>query len=133
MSDMTGTVRSNWIEVKDLDAFVVWFEEDCYFGDEIEVWFYDRKTSNLVAFGGYEMYPSAYPRMRLGPELYELSGDVRPEWDLKAFAKEVRKHLAPEGEFRVIATGNDKLKYVAAQHLVITHKKAKFTDLYEGI
>lgn len=126
MADMYGAVRSNWFVVKDPDAFRQFFEEKCRFGEEIELFNYDSEP-NLFAFGGYEQYPSAYPMMPYDEEL----GDTQA-WNLDEFADAIRTHLADDQEFRVFAAGNEKLRYVAATHLIVTHKKVEFNDYYEG-
>jgi hypothetical protein len=122
MADMYGALRSNEFKVNDVEAFKKWFEENCYFGDEIEIW---ERGESTVAFGGYEMYPCAYPRMA-SDECYQ------DEWNLKAFADEVRQHLQPGESLRVLAGGHEKLRYVSFQHLVITHDTETFTEVYEG-
>jgi len=58
MADMYGAVRSNIFKVKDPDAFIQWFEENVRFGDDIQIW---KEDDQAVSFGGYEMYPSAWP------------------------------------------------------------------------
>ena len=122
MADMYGAVRSSYFKVKDPAAFRTWFTENCHFGGNIELWV----DSDSVSFGGYEQYPNAYPM-----KPYDDNGNQQ-EWDLDEFATEVRKHLAQGAEFRVLAAGNEKLRYVAATHLVVTHDKVEFVDLYEG-
>lgn len=124
MSDMYGAVRSNKFKVLDVEAFKEWFEADVKFGDGIEVWQY---PDNAVAFGGYTMYPSAWPLIPGGED-----DDADPEWSLAAFAAAVRLHLAPGEEFRVLACGHEKLRYTAASHLKVTHDSETYTSLYEG-
>lgn len=131
MADMYGAVRSNVFKVKDGKAFRIWFESNVKFGDDIEIWV---DEDNSVSFGGYEQYPSAWPHT-VEQEDKETEEDVYFEsepWDLDAFAVELRKHLQAGEQFRVLAAGNEKLRYVAAQHLVITTDTAQVTDLYEG-
>ena len=123
MADMYGAIRSNVFKVKDVEAFTQWFEANVRFGYEIEVW----GDAEGVAFGAHEQYPNAYP-MTVPSE----DDDENGEWDLEAFAVEVRKHLLPGEEFRVLAAGNEKLRYVAATHLIITHNKVDFVNLCEG-
>lgn len=120
MADMYGAVRSNWFVVKDAAAFRDWFTESAYFGDEIELW----QEGERFAFGGYEQYPSAWPR-------YQEDGDTH-DYDLEYFAELIRAHLAEGEEFRVMAAGAEKLRYVAANRLVVTHSDVSFTDMYEG-
>jgi hypothetical protein len=123
MADMYGAVRSNVFKVKNVEAFKTWFNENAYFGSEIEFW---GDVDGGITFGGYEQYPSAYPRKPYDDDFEQ------EEWDLEAFATEVRKHLLPKEEFRVLAAGNEKLRYVAATHLAIDDTTAVYTDLYEG-
>lgn len=128
MSDMYGAVRSNEFKVLDAEAFKKWFSANVSFGSEIEVW---EHSTNVMCFGGYEQYPSAYP-MTVEAEDEDEDDFESAEWDLEAFAAEVRKHLQPGEEFRVLAAGNEKLRYVAAGHLIITHTTAVFSNYYEG-
>lgn len=128
MADMYGAVRSNVFEVNDAEAFTEWFNECVHFGHEIELWEVD---TNHLAFGGYEQYPSAWPCQKLDDEDPEV-GDPNEAWDLEEFAAELRKHLAPDEEFRVLAAGHEKLRYVAMTHLVISHHRCDYTSLYEG-
>ena len=123
MADMYGAVRSNWFKVKDPSAFKKFFKEKCYFGGEIELFYQDP---DIFAFGGYEMYPSAYPRF---PNDCDRDWE---EWALTEFADEIRKHLCDGQEFRVLAAGDEKLRYVGVQHLVITKDTVVFNDYYEG-
>lgn len=123
MADMYGAIRSNWFKVKNVDKFTKWFNKSVVFGGDIEV--FDDQVG-VVAFGGYEQYPNAYPMRPV------KGGEDQEEWDLEAFAKAVRKHLLPGEEFRVLAAGNEKLRYVAATHLIVTHDKVTFNDYYEG-
>ena len=118
MADMYGAVRSNVFQVKDVEVFKKWFTEEVRFGHQILLWC-DEKG---VSFGGYEQYPSAMPRM---------PGEGEP-WELESFAAAVREHLQDGEEFRVLAAGHEKLRYVAAGHLVVTADSVTFTDLYEG-
>lgn len=127
MSDMYGAVCSNVFKVKDVNAFKTWFNENVSFGSEIELWGDDEG----VSFGGYEQYPNAYPMTVPTEDEYDDFQDPE-EWDLEAFAVEIRKHLLPEQELRVLAAGHEKLRYVAVGHLVIGHNKATFDHLYEG-
>lgn len=124
MADMYGAVRSNEFRVKDVVAFRAWFDGNVRFGHEIQTWFED---GGLCAFGGYEMYPSAYPMLQ-----YDEDVDGDPEWDLNAFAEAIRPHLAEGEEFRVFAAGHEKLRYVAASHLIISHDKVEFNCYAEG-
>lgn len=128
MADMYGAVRSNDFKVNDAEAFVKWFNESVHFGHEIRLWPVD---TNTFVFGGYEQYPSAWPCQILDDEDPEVD-DPNEAWDLDEFAAELRKHLAPGEEFRVLAAGNEKLRYVAVTHLVISHEKCDYTSLYEG-
>ena len=120
MSDMYGAIRSNWFTVKDIEAFRDWFESECHFGYDVELWVEDGKA----AFGGYEQYPSAWPR-------YVDDGDTH-DYDLEYFADLIRAHLADGEELRVLAAGNEKLRYVAASHLIVTHNSVTFNNLHEG-
>jgi len=125
MADMYGAVRSNVFKVKDAEKFRAWFAESCVFGDEIELW---EDEANLFAFGGYEAYPSAYPR-RLAPE--PEADSETPEWELAAFAGAIRRHLAKGETFQVVSGGHEKLRYVGAQVLIVPPKgKPIFLSLY---
>lgn len=120
MADMYGTIRSNWFKVRDPDAFEAWFKEFCYFGGEVELW----REDDTFAFGGHEMYPSAWPRN---------TDDEQSEWALGEFARIFCALLAPGEELRVLAVGNEKLRCTAAQHLVVrSPDDYHFTNLYEG-
>jgi hypothetical protein len=140
MADMYGAVRSNWFKVKDIEAFKTWFKSSVRFGDDIEVWTEQQREGAdvVVGFGGVEQYPNAYPmtiprcNLPLDHPDYDADDCDSYEWDLEAFAAEVREHLQDGEEFRVLAAGNEKLRYVQATHLVITHDSAKFDVLYEG-
>lgn len=122
MADMYGAVCSNWFRVKDVAAFKAWFNESVSFGAWIEV--FEKEGSNL-AIGGCEMHPSAFP-------MIPTSDGDQGRWDLEEFATEMRKHLAEGHEFHVVTAGNEKLRYVAATHLGVTHSKVEFHDRYEG-
>lgn len=127
MADMYGAVRSNYFQVKDPVAFKKFFGENCYFGSEIQLW---EDDCNQFAFGGYEQYPSAWPRYPADEE--DQYWDGEREWDLKEFAEEFRKHLAEGHTLEVVAAGNEKLRYVAAQRLRIGEAFEDFSDWYAG-
>lgn len=120
MADMYGAIRSNWFAVNDVDAFRAWFKAECHFGYAVELWDDDGQ----FAFGGYEQYPSAWPRF--------VDDDEVHDYDLDNFAELIRVHLAPGAELRVLAAGNEKLRYVAASHLIVTHETVTFNELCEG-
>lgn len=120
MADMYGAVRSNWFAVKDAEAFEAWFKAECCFGFDVELWSDDGQ----YAFGGCEQYPSAWP-------CYIEDGEAH-DYDLEHFAELMRAHLADGAELRVLAAGNEKLRYVAASHLVVTHDAVTFNSLSEG-
>ena len=131
MSDMYGAVRSNTFKVKDPATFREWFTTNTQFGESIELW---EDADGTFSFGGYEQYPNAYPRM---PRWYEdENGDEverdDTEWNLEEFAAAMRAYLCPGEEFRVLAAGHEKLRYVSATHLIVTHETVTFNDYYEG-
>lgn len=120
MADAHGIVRSNTFQVKDVKEFRNWFEENCHFGSNVQFWEYD---DNVVAFGGYEYYPSAYPRK---PD------EETTEWELEDFAQHARSHLVEGQHLRVLAVCNEKLRYASATHLKVTEEKVEYIDLFEG-
>lgn len=112
MADMYGAVCSNTFTVKDIDKFKAWFE-GYHFGDEIELFI--REEERHVSFGGYEQYPSAHPR--------RMDSEGFPEdADLKDFAEELCDHLEPGEVFSVTAGGNEKLRYVSFDQLIIAQE-----------
>lgn len=112
MADMYGTVCSNVFTVKDVEKFKDWFA-GYRFGDEIELFLHEEERQ--VSFGGYEQYPSAYPR-RLD------SDDFPADAELEAFAQELCEHLAPGEVFSVTAGGDEKLRYVSFDRLIIAQE-----------
>jgi hypothetical protein len=127
MSDMYGAIRSNVFRVKDVAAFKEWFTAECYFGEEIELW----EDDEGVSFGGYEMYPSAYPRM-VTEDADEID-EVHPEWDLDRFAEEFSAHLIEGEALVVVSGGNEKLRYVAAERLFVDSiGRVTFDSWYAG-
>lgn len=141
MADMHGAVRSNYFKVKDPEAFKAWFDQSVRFGDNIQLFIEPElifDNSNFSAeptegdirctLAGYEMYPSAFP----GKPQDEDDSDPSTTWDLDDFAAIMRTHLLPDETFRVLAAGNEKLRYVAATHLIITHTKVEFNNYFEG-
>lgn len=130
MADMYGAVRSSYFKVKDATAFTEWFDKNCYFGGEVTLWPDRDGEADVFAFGGYEQYPSAYPRMPLDPD-----SDVTDtnEWDLDVFAKAFHEHLAEGQNLVVVAAGNEKLRYVAAQRLTVhSDGTGTFDEFYAG-
>jgi len=120
MADMYGALRSNIFTVNDVEKFKQWFA-GYHFGDDIEL-FLDEGESQ-VSFGGYEQYPSAYPR-RLDSDGFPIDAN------LEAFAAELCDHLAPGEVFSVTAGGNEKLRYVSFDRLIIAQEHPK-DPLYE--
>jgi hypothetical protein len=120
MADMYGAVCSNTFTVKDLERFQSWFEHYS-FGGEIQLFI--RAEERQVSFGGYEQYPSAHPR--------RFDADGFPtDADLQAFAEELCNHLEPGEVFSVTAGGNEKLRYVSFDQLIIAQEHPK-DPLYE--
>jgi hypothetical protein len=112
MADMYGAVRSNDFTVKDVEKFKAWFET-YHFGYEIELFISEQER--CVSFGGYEQYPSAYPR--------RSDADGSPiDADLRAFAQELCGHLEHGEVFSVTAGGNEKLRYVSLDQLIIAQE-----------
>lgn len=114
MSDMYGAVRSNVFMVRDPAAFRDWFAQ-YRFGDDIELW----QEGDAFAFGGYEQYPSAHPKVDIG------EGEDAGEWrhvddaNLDQFAAEMRQHLQDGEVFLVVAAGHEKLRYVAYSEMIV--------------
>ena len=113
MADMYGTVCSNQFKVKDVQKFKAWFSQ-YYFGEDVQLYV---DTDNSASLGGHEQYPSAYPRIREteGADEGELM-DV----ELLPFAQELCVHLADGEVFNLVSGGNEKLRYVAFDQLIIT-------------
>ena len=112
MADMYGAISSNTFTVKNVEKFKAWFA-GYHFGDEIELFI--REEECHVSFGSYEQYPSAHPRV--------MDSDGFPEdADLKTFAEELCGHLEDGEVFSVTAGGNEKLRYVSFDQLIIAQE-----------
>jgi len=109
MSDMYGTVCSNDFKVKDVKAFSEWFNQ-FYFGENIDITI--NEAEHEISFGGAEAYPSAYPR------IIADDGEVE-EVELSDFAVALCQHMEEGEVFNVVAGGNEKLRYVAFNQLII--------------
>jgi len=121
MADMYGAVRSNIFKVKDVDKFKAWFE-GYHFGYEVELWVANQEERTF-GFGGYEQYPSAHPRV--------MDSEGFPtDADLQAFAEQLCEHLEEGEVFSVTAGGNEKLRYVSFDQLIIAQEHPK-EPLYE--
>lgn len=142
MSSMYGAVRSDWFEVRDIEAFKSWFETYVSFGDEIEIFIHPEKK-NCVAFGGYEECPSARPRCDsdaadTAPKHYVFEDDddgLYVSWDLDSFADEMREHLVENEQLKVVATCHEGHKgpcYVGAQMLIVTRHEHRFERFSAG-
>jgi hypothetical protein len=121
MADMYGAVRSNEFKVKDVAAFKTWFD-GYHFGDEIDLWIENSVHDSFAtaSFGGLEQYPTAYPRITAYDEDDEDVDIAEVEYaDLQTFADELRQHLLPGEVFQVVAGGNEKLRYVGFNELII--------------
>lgn len=124
MSDMYGALRSNEFKVKNVEAFIKWFD-DVIFGDEIEFWVDNKNDdgSGTVSFGGHEQYPTAYPRSKVYEDSEAMDEDddyyIVEIPDLDTWATELREHLVTGEVFQVIAGGNEKLRYVGYSELII--------------
>jgi hypothetical protein len=116
MADMYGAVRSNVFKVKDVETFKAWFD-NYHFGYDIEIWV-DSPEEPTVSFGGYEQYPSAHPRR------FDEADDLI-DADLPAFAEELCRHLEEGEVFSVTAGGNEKLRYVSFDQLIIAQEHPK--------
>jgi hypothetical protein len=110
MADMYGAVSSNCFVVKDIAAFKAWFD-GYYFGDDIEL--FVREETREISFAGYEQYPSSYPRK------YDEETEDCEEVELKQFALELAEHLEEGEVLSVVAGGNEKLRYVSYDQLII--------------
>ena len=126
MADMYGAVCSNWFRVKDPVAFEEWFEKNCYFGDDIEL---RIEADGRCAFGGYEQYPSAYPRIPPGDDDTYIG-----EWDVDLFAEAIRPFFADDQQtLTVVSAGHEKLRYVAAQRLRVGMHFCDFAEFSSDI
>ncbi len=111
MADMYGAVSSN----KNVEAFKAWFD-GYHFGEDIEL-FVNEETRE-ISFAGYEQYPSACPRR------YDEEAEDYEEVELEQFAIELAEYLE-EGEiFSVVGGGNEKLRYVSYDQLIIANEVA---------
>lgn len=120
MADMYGAVCSNVFTVKDVTQFKDWFT-GYRFGEEIELVLAEGERQ--VSFGGYEHYPSAFPR-RLDADGFPIDAN------LEAFARELCEHLEPGEVFSVTAGGHEKLRYVSFDQLIIAQEHPQ-DPLYE--
>lgn len=140
MADMYGALCSNYFKVKDPDAFKKWFDKSVRFGDDTHLYIAPQllfDANDVTAeptlgpvrciLRGYEMYPNAFPGWPQTEDESDTDG-----WDLDAFAAIMRTHLLPDETFRLLAVGNEKLRYVQATHLIISHTKVEFNDYFEG-
>ena len=144
MADMYGTILSNEFKVKNVAAFKEWFKK-YYFGEDITIFDHvEPDGSGTISYGSDEQYPYAYPRLPVGRELtaeeldamgldeedlypdHYVSDDIEDAC-LETFAEELRKHLMPKEIFYVIAGGNEKLRYVLFQELIIAE------DIPDGV
>jgi hypothetical protein len=117
---MYGAVRSNVFTVKDVEKFKEWFA-GYHFGDEIGLFLNEEERH--LSFGGYEQYPSAYPR--------RLDADGLPiDANLETFAQELCEHLEPGEVFSVTAGGHEKLRYVSFDQLIVAQEHPQ-DPLYE--
>jgi len=112
MADMYGALCSNTFTVKDIEKFKAWFAA-YYFGSDIELFI--REEGRHVSFGSYEQYPCAHPRR------YDEDDDLI-DADLETFAKELCEHLEAGEVFTVLAGGNEKLRYVSFDQLIIAQE-----------
>ena len=112
MADMYGALCSNTFTVKDIEKFKTWFA-GYYFGSEVELFI--REGEHHVSFGSYEQYPCAHPK------LYDDDGDLN-DADLETFARELCHHLEDGEVFTVLAGGNEKLRYVSFDQLIIAQE-----------
>ncbi len=112
MADMYGAMCSNTFTVRDVTQFKAWFA-NYYFGDDIELFINEKERH--VCFGGYEQYPSAYPRQR------DEDGEMN-DADLSVFAAGLCVHLVDGQIFNVVAGGNEKLRYVDFSQLIIAQQ-----------
>jgi hypothetical protein len=139
MSSMYGAVSSDWFEVRDVEAFKAFFETYVLFGDEIEIFIHPEKK-NFVAFGGYEEYPYAHPRCDMdiaedAPEHYVFEDEddgLSVGWDLDSFADAMREHLVANEQLKVVAAGNNDLRYVGASMLIVSHHEHRFERFSAG-
>jgi hypothetical protein len=72
----------------------------------------DEETRE-ISFAGYEQYPSAYPRF------YDEESEDYVEVKIEKFAIELAEHLEEGEVFAVVGGGNEKLRYVSYDQLII--------------
>lgn len=111
MADMYGAVSSNAFTVKDVEAFKAWFD-GYHFGHDVTLCVHHEELRE-VHFSGHEQYPSSYPR-----KYDEDTGDYE-DMELKQFALELAEHLEEGEVLSVVAGGNEKLRYVSYDQLII--------------
>jgi hypothetical protein len=118
-----GSITSNVFRVRNLVAFKKWFLKNTTF--EGDVTFIHEGTDALMVQINTES-PSAMPRRR------RADHPGTDEWDLEAFAVEIRTHLVEDEEFRLLSCGVEHNKRCQAQHLKVTSTAVSFLDLTEG-
>jgi hypothetical protein len=111
MADMYGAVSSNAFTVKDVESFKAWFEK-YHFGHDVTLCVHHEELRE-VHFTGYEQYPSSYPRK------YDEETEDYVEVELKQFALELVEYLEEGEVFAVVGGGNEKLRYVSYDQLII--------------
>ena len=118
MADMYGSILSSHFRVKDTEAFWEWLKHYSFGSCNVEFYVSDPEQK-LVSFGSADaQYPSAYPQKNVYDENSE---DMELEdIDINVFAKEFCEHLQDGEIVNIVAGGNEKLRYVSFDQLVIS-------------
>ena len=110
MANYDGMFRSSYFKVKDIKAFLDWFNGWC---SEAEAW--NDQGDGTVGFGGYDHIPQ-------DKWVYEEDeeGNIITDDPIEAdFFEELAQHLEEGWAVLIIYIGWEKLRYLTAMSFVV--------------
>lgn len=131
MANYYSTTRTNYFRVTDEVKYAALFER--LTGGESEVFDFTRTDENgntWHGFGAYDMINYIVPLYDNDDESYdEEEDDYDEEYDFDQFLDELQTIL-PDGEaFIMFNAGNEKLRYVCGNAIVVTNTKIEVLNL----
>lgn len=124
MANYYCSVRTNYFRVKDPNAFREFMQTVVASEDSVHVWEEtDRNGDPTFGFGCFGSVLGVATDGTDGDKEYE------DEYDFEEFIYQLSEHVAPGDAVIMIEVGNEKLRYLVGNALIVTENQYEYLDL----
>lgn len=128
MANYYSAVRTNYFHVKDEQAFRDFMKTVVGNEEAVSVWSgKDADGNTTFGFGCYNGIAGIKTEAQEGEE-----DQWWPDYDYDAFLNALSKHVADDDAIIIFESGNEKLRYVVGQAVVITSHAVELIDMWQA-